>query len=65
MRAIADEQCMFVHIGITADLNKEISFYTSGAFKPSEVKYHHTDVNLFNDTAVLINDLDYSLLLNG
>ena len=33
MRACADANCNFVHIGITCKLDKEIEFYTSGAFQ--------------------------------
>ncbi len=31
MRAIADPECNFVHIGISCKLDQEIEFYTSGA----------------------------------
>ena len=33
MRACADANCNFVHIGIIYKLDKEIEFYTSGAFQ--------------------------------
>ena len=42
MRACAHPDCNFVHIGITCKLDKEIEFYTSGAFNlrilPSTVR---------------------------
>ena len=34
MRACADANCNFVHIGIICKLDKEIEFYTSGPFSP-------------------------------
>lgn len=37
MRANADENCNFVHIGITCKLDQEIKFYTDGTFKPTEL----------------------------
>ena len=41
MRAIADPACTFVHIGITAPLDQEIEFYTSGTFKPTNILFHN------------------------
>ena len=32
MRDCADSECNFIHIGVTCKLDKEIGFYTSGAF---------------------------------
>ena len=40
MRACADPNCNFVHIGITCKLDKEIEFYTSGAFRPTDITFH-------------------------
>ena len=64
MKAIVDPACQFVHIGITAGLELEIDFYTSGAFKPTEVKFNDQKVNLFGDTAIVLTDCNYTLLLN-
>ena len=64
MKAIADPACQFVHIGITAGLEQEIGFYTSGLFKPTEVKFNDQKVNLFGDTAIVLTDCNYTLLLN-
>ena len=64
MRAIADPACQFVHIGITAGLDQEIGFYTSGAFKPTEVNFNNQTVSLFGNTAIVLTDCNYSLLLN-
>ncbi|MGI5915204.1 MAG: nuclear transport factor 2 family protein [Anaerolineae bacterium] len=65
MRACAVPDCTFVHIGITCQLDKEIEFYTSGAFKPTELIFHSKDARVYGDTAVVITDCDYSLLLGG
>lgn len=65
MREIADANCSFVHIGITCKLDKEIEFYTSGAFQPTELVINTQNVNLFGSTAVVITDCNYSLLLGG
>ena len=40
MRAVADPNCGFVHIGMTCKLDEEIECYTSGAFKPTEIVFH-------------------------
>lgn len=65
MREIADPKCRFVHIGITAGLDQEIGFYTSGTFCPTEIKFHSQKAEVFQDTAVVLTDCDYSLLLDG
>ena len=65
MRSIADENCTFVHIGMTCKLDEEIGFYTSGSFKPTNIDFHGRSVEIFGDTAIVITDCDYSLLLGG
>ena len=65
MRSIALPTCQFVHIGITAGLDQEIHFYTSGAFQPTEVKFNDQKAALYDDTAIVLTDCNYSLLLNG
>ncbi len=65
MRRIADERCMFTHIGITAGLDQEIEFYTSKAFQPTGIVFHDQKVNAYGSTVVVLTDCDYSLLLNG
>ncbi len=64
MRKIADPACQFVHIGVTADLDQEIKFYTDGIFRPTEVNFNSQKATLFQDTAVVLTDCNYSLLLN-
>jgi len=65
MRAYAVPDCTFVHIGVTCQLDKEIEFYTSGAFKPTELLFHSKDARVYGDTAIVITDCDYGLLLGG
>lgn len=65
MRALAVPDCMFVHIGVTCALDKEIEFYTSGLFKPTELVFHSKNARVYGDTAVVITDCDYGLLLGG
>ena len=65
MRACAHPDCNFVHIGITCKLDKEIEFYTSGAFQPPNITFHSQKAELFGDTGVVLTDCDYSLLLDG
>ena len=52
MRACAHPDCNFVHIGITCKLDKEIQFYTSGAFQPTDITFHSQKAELFGDTGV-------------
>jgi hypothetical protein len=65
MRSVAAPICNFVHIGITCRLDKEIEFYTSGTFQPTGVTFHSQTVDLYGDTAIVVSDCDYSLLLDG
>lgn len=65
MREIADPDCNFVHIGITCKLDQEIGFYTSGAFQPTEIRFNGQTADIFGDTAVVITDCNYGLLLDG
>ncbi len=65
MREIADPACQFVHIGVTAGLEQEIKFYTDGLFQPTDITFHSQKATLFGDTAIVLTDCDYSLLLNG
>jgi hypothetical protein len=61
MREYADSKCQFVHIGITCGLDKEIEFYTSGAFKPTSIEFHSQNATIFNNTAIVLTDCDYAL----
>lgn len=65
MRSIADPGCTFVHIGVTCKLDKEIEFYTSGLFQPTGIEFHNQTAEIFGDTAIVITDCDYSLMLGG
>lgn len=65
MRAAATPECRFVHIGITCDLDRELQFYDDGTFQPTGVTFHSQDATVHGATAVVISDVDYSLLLNG
>ena len=65
MRSVCDPGCTFVHIGMTCKLDQEIGFYTGGMFQPTELVIHDQSVDLYGDTAVVITDCDYALLLGG
>ena len=65
MRAVADPACMFVHIGVTCGLDEEMRCFTDKIFIPTGVKLNGQNVNIFGDTAVVITDCNYTLLLNN
>ena len=65
MRTAADPECSFVHIGMTCGLDHEVECYTSGAFNPTEIIFHDKKVKIFGETAIVLTDCDYGLLLNG
>lgn len=65
MRAIADPNSTFVHIGMTCKLDEEIGFYTSGTFQPTSIEFHDQTVDIFGDTAIVITDCDYALKMGA
>lgn len=65
MRAVADPNCTFVHIGMTCKLDEEIRAYTEGMFQPTEIVFHGQSVERYGDTAIVLTDCDYSLKLGG
>ena len=65
MRAVADPNCNFVHIGMTCKLEQEIGAYTSGMFKPTEIKFNRQTSEVFGDTGIVLTDCNYTLLLGG
>ena len=65
MRSLAAPDCTFVHIGVICELDEEIEFYTRGLFKPTELVFHDKKARIYGDTAVVITDCDYGLLLDG
>ena len=65
MRAVAAPSCMFVHIGVTCGLNEEMRCFTDKIFIPTGVKINSQTTNVYGDTAVVITDCNYTLLLNN
>ncbi len=65
MRKYADPGCMFTHIGVTCGLEQEIECYVTKLFQPTKIEFHNKSVNIFGETAIVLTDCDYSLLLNG
>jgi hypothetical protein len=65
MRALSDEKCYFVHIGGNCDLDKEMRAFDIGDFQPTKVVLNKQEVHEFNDTSIVISDVDYTLLLEG
>ena len=65
MRSVCDPACYFVHIGGNCDLDKEMNAFAEKIFQPTEVVLNNQEVKEFGDTAVVISDVDYGLLLDG
>lgn len=65
MRAVAAPSCMFVHIGVTCGLNEEMRCFTDRIFIPTGVKINSQTTNVYGDSAVVITDCNYALLLNN
>ena len=65
MRSVCDEKCFFVHIGGNCDLDEEMAAFDNKVFQPTEIVLHSQEARLFGDTAIVISDVDYGLLLGG
>ena len=65
MRSVCDPDCYFVHIGGNCDLDKEMNAFAEKIFQPAEVVLNQQEVKDFGDTAIVISDVDYGLLLDG
>ena len=65
MRAVADPKCMFVHIGVTCGMEGEMRCFTDKIFVPTKVVLNNQQAQVFGDTAIVITDSNYSLLLGG
>ena len=65
MRSVCDENCFFVHIGGNCDLDEEMAAFDNKVFQPTEIVLHSQEARLFGDTAIVISDVDYGLLLGG
>ena len=65
MRTVCDEGCFFVHIGGNCELNQEMAAFDNKVFKPTEIIVHQQEARMFDDTAIVISDVDYGLLLGG
>ena len=65
MQAVADPKCMFVHIGVTCGMEEEMRCFTDKIFIPTKVVLNSQQAQVFGDTAIVITDCNYSLLLGG
>lgn len=65
MEAVCDPSVTFVHIGVTCGLEEEMRCFTDKIFVPTDITIHKQDASLYGDCAIVINDLDYGLLLGG
>ena len=54
-----------MHIGGNCDLDKEMNAFAEKVFQPTEVVLRQQEVKDFGDTAIVISDVDYCLLLDG
>ena len=65
MRSVCDEKCFFVHIGGNCELDQEMDAFEKKVFQPTKITLHSQDARIFGDTAIVISDVDYGLLLGG
>ncbi len=65
MESIADSRCTYVHIGVTCGMEEEMKAFSDGIFKPTEIVLNSQTPHMFGDTAVVITDCNYGLLLGG
>ena len=65
MRAVANPDCYFVHIGMNCGLDEEMQAFEKKIFQPTEIVIHNQEVKEWGDTSICLTDVDYTLLLGG
>lgn len=65
MEAVCDPKITFVHIGVTCGLEEEMRCFRDRVFVPTNIVLHRQEDHVFQNTHIVIADLDYGLLLEG
>jgi len=60
-----DEKCMFVHMGGSWGKEQELNVIKSGGIWYKKAEVYSVTVNIFGNTAILLNDIDLEAVVGG
>lgn len=65
LKALFDDKCMFVHMGGSWGKTRELDVIKTGGIWYKEAEVYAVTVNMFGNTAILLNDIDLVAMVGG
>ena len=65
LNALFDDKAVFVHMGGTWGKSRELDVIKSGTIWYKKAEIYSTSVNIFDNTAILLNDIDLLAVVGG
>ncbi len=65
LNGLFDEKCVFVHMGGSWGKNQELSTIKGGFIWYKKAEVYGASVNVFGNTAILLNDIDLLAVVGG
>lgn len=65
LKALFDDKCMFVHMGGSWGKTRELDVIKSGSIWYKKAEVYAVTVNMFGNTAILLNDIDLVAMVSG
>jgi hypothetical protein len=65
LNALFDEKCVFVHMGGSWGKTQELNTIKSGMIWYKKAEVYGASVNIFGNTAILLNDIDLEAVVGG
>jgi hypothetical protein len=65
LNVLFDDKSMFIHMGGTWGKTTELSTIKSGGIWYKKAEVYAVTVNIFNNTAILLNDIDLEAVVGG
>lgn len=65
LRALYDDEAMFVHMGGTWGADQELAIIKSGSIWYKKAVVYATKVTMFGNTAILLSDIDLVAMVGG
>jgi len=65
LNLLFDDKCMFIHMGGTWGKTPELNTIKSGGIWYKKAEVYSVSVNIFGNTAILLNDIDLEAVVGG
>ena len=65
LNALFDDKCMFVHMGGSWGKTQELNTIKGGMIWYKKAEVYSASVNIFGNTAILLNDIDLLAVVGG